>query len=173
MRVDRVRAQSLVSDAIGSTMDILPTVAGLTGAKLPSGVKLDGQDIWPLLSGKQKNHEREALLYFDNWDLQCARLGPWKLHVARYSSFIYGPAPVGGRQNLALRPPELYHLVDDPDESFDVSVKNPEIVKDILARIERLLPSFPAEVQKAWAETQKRETLPAEPGRLPRLRTPG
>ncbi|MBY0376005.1 MAG: sulfatase [Bryobacteraceae bacterium] len=164
--------KGMVSDAIGSTMDLLPTLAGLTGAKLPEK-PLDGKDIWPLLSGKQKSHDREVLLYFDNWELQCARLGRWKLHVARYSSFIYGPAPVGGRQNLALRPPELYNLVEDPDESFDVSGKHPEIVKDIQARIEKLLPGFPAEVRNAWAETQKRETMPAEPGRLPRMRPAG
>jgi arylsulfatase A-like enzyme len=162
----------MVSDAIGSTMDLLPTLAGLAGAKLPEK-RLDGKDIWPLLSGKQKSHDREVLLYFDNWELQCARLGPWKLHVARYSSFIYGPPPVGGRQNLALRPPELYNLIEDPDESFDVSGKHPEIVKDIQARVEKLLPGFPAEVRNAWPETQKRETMPAEPGRLPRMRPAG
>ncbi len=157
-----------VLEAIGSTMDILPTVAKLTGASLPAK-PLDGVDIWPLLSGQKKEHTREALLYFDNWDLQCARLGKWKLHVGRYNSFIYGPAPATGRVNLRLRPAELYNLAEDPDESFDVSMKYPEIVKDLEARIAKALPSFPEEVQKAWRDTEGRKTGPSEPGRLPRL----
>lgn len=160
--------KGLVSTAIGSTMDLLPTVAKLAGATAPAA--LDGVDLWPILTGKAKDHTREALLYFDGWELQCARLGPWKLHVARHDSFIYGPAPAAGRKNLALRPPELYHLWEDPDESYDVADKNPEVVKDILARIERLLPGFPEEVRKAWADTRARQTMPSEPGRLPRFK---
>ena len=161
-------AKGLVSTAVGSTMDLVPTIAKLTGAAMPAK-PVDGVDLMPILSGKQKDHTREALLYFDGWDLQCARLGPWKLHVARYDSFIYGPAPAAGRKNLALRPPELYNLMEDADESYDVAAKNPEVVKDLLARIERLLPGFPEEVRKAWADTQGRKTLPSEPGRLPRF----
>jgi arylsulfatase A len=59
---------------VASTMDILPTVAKLCGAALPAN-PLDGIDIWPLLSGKSQQLEREALLFFDNWNLQCARWG--------------------------------------------------------------------------------------------------
>jgi len=157
-----------VLDAIGSTLDLLPTLTQLAGAKLPAK-PLDGVDIWPLLSGQKKDHSREALLYFDNWDLQCARLGPWKLHVGRYNSFIYGPAPATGRVNLRLRPAELYNLANDPDESFDVAAKFPDIVRDLEARIAKALPTFPEEVQKAWRDTDARGTGPSEPGRLPRL----
>ena len=156
-----------VLDAIGSTLDLMPTLAKLTGATLPSK-PLDGVDLWPLLAGQKKDHAREALLYFDNWDLQCARLGHWKLHVGRYNTFIYGPVPAVGRMNLRLRPAELYHLASDPDESFDVAAKHPEIVRDLEARIARALPTFPEEVQKAWRDTDSRETAPSEPGRLPR-----
>ncbi len=158
-----------VLDAIGSTLDMMPTLARLAGAKLPTKA-LDGVDIWPLLSGQKKDHTREALLYFDNWDLQCVRLGKWKLHVGRYNSFIYGPVPATGRVNLRLRPAELYNLATDPDESFDVAAKNPEIVRDLEARIAKALPSFPDEVQKAWRETEGRQTTPGEPGRLPRVK---
>ncbi len=156
-----------VVDAIGSTMDLMPTLARLSGATLPTK-PLDGVDIWPLLSGQKRDHTREALLYFDNWELQCARLGNWKLHVGRYNAFIYGPVPAAGRMNLRLRPAELFNLATDPDESFNVAAKFPEVVRDLEARISRALPSFPEEVQKSWRETDARETGPSEPGRLPR-----
>jgi len=55
-------------------MDIFPTVVKLCGAVLPPN-PLDGIDIWPLLTGRSQMLEREVLLYFDNWNLQCARGG--------------------------------------------------------------------------------------------------
>ncbi|MBM3724219.1 MAG: sulfatase [Acidobacteria bacterium] len=155
-----------VVDTPGSTLDMVPTVAALTGARLPAK-PLDGLNIWPLLSGKGAAPERGTLLYFDNVHLQCARLRNWKLHVARYNSYVYGPIPAGGRINLPLNPPELYNLVDDPDESADVADKNPEVVREIMARMEEAVTTFPADIQKAWTETRARKTRLAEPGRLP------
>jgi len=163
----RIQAGRVVN-AVGSTMDILPTVAKLCGAALPSS-PLDGSDIWPLLNGTSKSIEREALLYFDNWNVQCARWKRWKLHFARYNSFAYGPAPAGGRMNLPLNPPELYDIESDPDESYDVAAERPEVVKEILARVERLIPSFPREVVDAWQATRARQTKSSATGALPRL----
>jgi len=154
---------------VSGTIDILPTLAKLTGAPLPK-LPLDGIDIWPLLSGERPSLEREALLYFDGWNLQCARLGRWKLHFARYNSAVYSPAPASGRLNLPLKHPELYDIESDPDESYDAADKNPQIVAEILAHVERLLPSFPTEVTKAWEETQGRKVEDIPAGAYPRLR---
>ena len=143
-----------VSDSIVSAMDIVPTVAGLCGiSALPKPV--DGIDLWPLLSGAVKAVERpEVLLYFDNVNLQCARWKQWKLHLARYNNVTYSPAPVGGRKSFPLVAAELYNLSEDPAESYDVAEENPGVVKEMLARIEKLMPGFPADIAKAW-ENQK------------------
>jgi arylsulfatase len=146
-----------VCDGLASTMDILPTIAKLCGAEMPS-LPLDGIDIWPLLSGKKASMEREALLYFDNVYLQCARLGNYKLHIARYNSQVYSPAPQGGRVNLPLPRPELYDLASDPDESYDIAPERPEVVKQIQDRIDRLIAGFPEDIRKAHAETFRKKT---------------
>jgi arylsulfatase len=151
-----------VCNGLASMLDILPTVARLCGAALPSK-PLDGIDIWPLLAGQKESIEREVLLYFDNWDLQCARWMNWKLHIARHNTAAYAPAPPGGRFSFTLARPELYNLASDPDESYDVAAGNPQIVAEIERRIQALLPSFPAEVQKAWAEQQARKSAPNVP----------
>ncbi|MBL8231626.1 MAG: sulfatase [Bryobacterales bacterium] len=156
-----------VCNGLASTMDVLPSVAKLCGAALPSK-PLDGIDIWPMLSGAKPSIEREALLYFDNVHLQCARLGNHKLHVARYNSQVYSPPPAGGRMNLPLPKPELYDLSNDPDESYDIAPERPAIVKDIQARIERLLPTFPEEIQKAYAATATKKTG-GQTGTFPRV----
>jgi arylsulfatase len=143
-----------VCPGVSSTMDILPTVARLCDAPLPKA-PLDGIDIWPLLSGQKEDIEREALLYFDDWNVQCARRGRWKLHITRYPNVTYSPAPPGGRVNMPIRP-ELYDMVNDPDESYDVAAEHPEIVKDLQSRIDRLMEGFPEDARKAYAETKAR-----------------
>lgn len=162
----RIPANRMVR-GIGSLMDVLPTVAGLTGAQLPAK-SLDGIDIWPLMTGNRESIDREMLLYFDNLHVQCARQGRWKLHVARYNSAVYSPAPQGGRHNLALPAPELYDMENDPDESYDVAPENPEVVRSMQARIETLIATFPPEIQKAYAETKAQPVGKTPVGQHPR-----
>ena len=157
-----------VCRGVAGTVDILPTFAALTGAALPK-LPLDGIDIWPLLTGRKQELEREALLYFDNWNVQCARWRRWKLHLARYNAMAYSPAPPGGRINMFLHPPELYDLENDPDESYDVAPENSGIVEEIRGRVERLVAGFPEEVRKAYAESQALKTAPTAIGAVPRL----
>jgi arylsulfatase len=158
-----------VCKGVSSTMDILPTLARLCGAALPPKA-LDGIDIWPMLSGQKQEIEREALLYFDDWHVQCARWGKWKLHFTRYNAAPYNPAPPGGRINLPLPRPELYNLERDQDESYDVAPENPEVVKEILRRIEHLIEGFPEEVKKAYQETRSKQVDVSNVGQVPRLK---
>lgn len=156
-----------VCHGLTSMMDVLPTVARLCNVPLPKN-PVDGIDIWPLLSGQKSELEREAVLYFDNVYLQCARWGNWKLHIARYNSVSYSPSPQGGRLNLPLAPPELYALANDPDESYDVAAEHPKIVAEIEARIDRLMAGFPEEIRKAHEATKARRVAPYAAGALPR-----
>jgi arylsulfatase A len=155
-----------VSNAMTTAMDILPTVARLCGAALPSK-PLDGVDIWPVLSDQQDTVDRDIFFYFDSWDLQCARLGPWKLHVSRYNDFAFSPDPPGGRINLPLVNPELYNLETDPDESYDVAADHPDVVADILARIKAAIPTFPPDVVNSWTVTMSQQVWGTPAGALP------
>jgi arylsulfatase len=151
-----------VSNAVASMMDIFPTVAKLCGGATPAK-PLDGIDIWPLLHGDKESIERAPLLYFDNWDLQCARWMSWKLHIQRHNTAAYTPAPPGGRHSFLLPKPELYNLALDPDESYDVASENAEVVARIQSQVAEMLKSFPDPVQKAWADAQSRKTSPDTP----------
>jgi arylsulfatase A len=158
-----------VCKGVAGTVDILPTIARLCDAKLPSK-PLDGIDIWPLFSGQKLSLEREALLYFDDWNVQCARWGKWKLHFMRYNAPPYVPAPPGGRMNLPLPAPELYDLESDSNESYDVAPENPKIVAEIQRRVEKLLEGFPDEVGKAYRETKALQIEISNAGQVPRLK---
>jgi arylsulfatase len=160
-----------VSNALISMMDFFPTIASLTGARLPDR-PLDGVNAWPVFSGAADKVDRDILLYFDYWNLQAARHGRWKIHVARHNSDTYQPPPAEGRLNLKLPNPELYDMELDPDESYDVADKHPEVVRDLVARIDAKLTGFPEEVQKAWAETQARPSFHYTPGTRPQTKDP-
>jgi arylsulfatase A len=159
-------AKGRVVNGVTSTMDILPTVAALTETPLPNRL-IDGVNILDLLEGRKQEVEREALLMFDGWHLQCARWKQWKLHLSRWNTFAYSPVPSAGRVNLRLDPPELYDVSRDVDESYDCAAENPKIVKEIEDRILRLLAGFPMPVSEAWAQTMKMKERAHEPGRLP------
>ena len=69
---------------------------------------------------------------------------------------------------MPLKSPELYDLIADPDESYDVAAQHPRVVSDIQARIERLIAGFPDDIRKAYAETKARTTGTSATGALPR-----
>ncbi len=101
------------SDEITSMMDILPTFVTLAGGKIPRDRKLDGGDIWPILSGKENaKSPYDAFYYYRGLKLQAVRQGPWKLHLVKG---------------------ELYHLEDDISESKNVAKANPHIVEKLRA----------------------------------------
>jgi arylsulfatase A len=156
-------------DAVASLLDVFPTVVKLTSGTLPDK-PIDGVDLWPLLTGTEQATDRPPLLYFDNWDLQCARWKQWKLHVARHNTDPYDGSPaVGGRHSFVLPKPELYDLGKDPQESYDVASDHPDVVASIGEQVDKLLREFPEPVQKAWAEAKARKANPYWPaGARPR-----
>jgi len=112
------------TEAFGTLMDLLPTVAGLAGAELPLDVTLDGEDLSGVLMKNEPG--REPLIYF--WfrsRVRAVRQGPWKLHV------IVNEPSNGTRKPTKLDKPQLYHLPDDPGERLDLAADNPEIVRQL------------------------------------------
>ncbi len=159
--------ENKMCQGVGSVMDILPTLAGLCGVPAPAN-PADGIDIWPMISARKPELERDALLMFDGIHLQCARWKQWKLHVARYNSAVYSPAPAGGRIHLPLPAPELYDVVNDPDESYDCAPEHAEIVAQIRSRIDRLMGGFPENIRKDYEQTKSRQVKPTAAGNFPR-----
>jgi arylsulfatase A-like enzyme len=155
-----------VSDAMATTMDILPTIANLTGASFPAK-PLDGIDIWPLFTGLQTGLTREVFLYFNDYHVQCARLGRWKLHLARFNVPMYTPAPSRGRQNLPLPRPELYDMVGDPEEGYDRAQRNSAIVSEIRTQVDRLIRTFPDDVVAVYNRTMTKKVEETPAGALP------
>jgi arylsulfatase A-like enzyme len=146
------------------TIDLLPTVARLVGARLPSH-PIDGKDIWPLMSGEPgARSPQEAYYFYWGNELQAVRMGNWKLHFPHtYRTLAGRPGGTGGtpapyeeaRIDLAL-----FDLAADVGESRNVAAQHPDVVK----RMRELAEKMRAELGDS-ATGQKGSGV-REPGRL-------
>ena len=108
---------------LASTIDLLPTVAELADAPLPTG-KIDGHDIRPLLFGDDNARSpHKAFYYFQTDQLQAVRSGPWKLFVP-LKSFQRHPHFRKGESSQPL----LFNVVTDIASENNVAAQHPEIV---------------------------------------------
>lgn len=129
-------------DEMAMTIDILPTVCKLTGAKLPKG-KIDGKDIWPLLAGeKGAKTPHEALYFYWNTKLHAVRSGNWKLYFPHaYRTLDGAPGGKDGKPAVyktAQCGLELYNLETDLSERTNVAAQHPEIVERLQALAEKM-----------------------------------
>jgi len=121
-----------VSREIVTAMDILPTVADVTGAEVTA--KLDGKNIWPLMSGaKGAKSPHDAFYYYWHRELHAVRSGKWKLH---FQHFYTRPNPGGkdgkpGNFSTEETGVELYDLDKDIGEKVNLASMHPDVVKKL------------------------------------------
>jgi arylsulfatase A-like enzyme len=97
-------------------LDILPTAVVAAGGKVDPAWKLDGLDLMPYLTGKDKGNPHETI-YWRFGPQWAIRHGDWKLVVSRIDN----------------HKPRLINLADDIAEANDLSAKHPEKVKQLTA----------------------------------------
>ena len=131
----QIPAGKVCAEPVG-TIDILPTVAGLTGAALP--VKpFDGKDIAALLRGEAgaKTPHQSLVFYYGNHELQALRSGKWKLILPHTYRTIEsaGADGLAGKHGKATAGLELYDLEKDPGETKDLASTEPAILQQLKA----------------------------------------
>lgn len=147
-------------DEVAASIDLLPTVAFLTGAELPER-KIDGKNIWPLLAGHaQARTPHEAYYYYWGRELHAVRRGPWKLHFPHeYRTLAGQPGKDGkpGPYKTAKCGLELYNLQEDISESRNVISQHPDVVR----QLEALAAKVRTELGDALTATRGTEVRPA------------
>ena len=95
-----------------TAIDLLPTLAHLSGGRMPEDQTVDGFDLAPLLLGEPDAHTPRRTLYslygLNQRRLQSMRDGPWKLHLSA--------------------PPQLYDLSVDIGETNNLAAGQPDVV---------------------------------------------
>ena len=118
------------------TIDLLPTIAELIGAKLPDH-RIDGKSVWPLFTNDEAKSPHEAYYLYYGKQLQAVREGKWKLHFPHgYRTMAAKPGGTGGiptNYSQAKIGLALFDLEKDVGESKDLSKEHPEIVKRLSA----------------------------------------
>ena len=139
---DQIPAET-VTNQLAATIDILPTIAKITGAPLPKN-PIDGVNIQSILIGDKNAVPRTNYFYYYTGDLIAVREGNMKLVFPHsYRSYDgYEPGRDGypavyqgvlgkyatGKSELAL-----YDLDRDMGETNNILSKYPDIVKTLQA----------------------------------------
>ena len=107
-----------VVDAPLDMVDVMPTLLALAGAKGDPDHPFDGKDMWATIADGAPSPHDDILINVEAFR-GAVRKGDWKLI------------------KIALLPgkTQLFNLAKDPSETTDVAAENPEIVKDLEARL--------------------------------------
>jgi arylsulfatase A len=163
----RVPAGATCSE-FASTIDLLPTIARLIGAELPTH-RIDGLDITPLLLGEAGATSPHELFccYYEAGRLHAVRDARFKLVFAHgYRSLQGRPGGKGGmpaNYGKATIAESLFDLRADPGETTDVQDRFP----DDLARLRRLADRAREDLgdkERGMAGTGRREPGRLQPG---------
>lgn len=105
-------ASHKVSNALTYFPDFMPTLAAITGAKMPTG--MNGQNILPLLQGKSLSTTDRKLYWEFPGNSQAVRWGKWKAIRTKWTSSL-----------------ELYDLSTDLSEKNNVAAVHPDVIAQI------------------------------------------
>ncbi len=133
---EKVKANSRLEQAICS-VDILPTIAHLSGADLPPN-DIDGCNMWPLIIGEdgaRNPHDYYPLSTGNKLEGVVSGDGRWKLHLPHdYREIVkLGADGIPGnsvKKHIGL---SLFDLKNDPRESQNVINEHPEVAKKLEA----------------------------------------
>lgn len=134
-----------VCNELTSTIDILPTIAAITGAELPS-VQIDGKNILPLMKNESSAvTAHEAFYFYYGNELQAVRSGKWKLHFPHSYIDVAKAGNDGARGMIENKDMKLslYNLETDIQEENNIADQHPEIVE----RLTKLAEEFDAELK--------------------------
>jgi arylsulfatase A len=136
-----------VCHELTGTIDVLPTIAAITGKSLPTENKIDGMDVSALWMGKSEQSPRtEFVHYTAQGEVEGIRQGDWKLLVKKQ-----------GRRNQAnpstnAPPPQvmLFDLSRDLGEQTNLADEHPDIVTRLQQRMEAIDAEITENARQPW-----------------------
>ncbi|MCG8305825.1 MAG: sulfatase [Cytophagales bacterium] len=127
----------IVCNQLASSIDLFPTLASIVDGKLPDH-KIDGVNIMELWKGNFASKPRKELYYYyGKNNLNAVRTGNWKLvfpHAYQsYEATVPANDGRGGRRiKMQVDSLELYNLMRDPGERYNVIDLYPEVVARLI-----------------------------------------
>jgi arylsulfatase A len=146
MRGPGIPAGTVCNELTG-TIDILPSIAAITGTHLPEGRKIDGIDasgLWK--ASADKSPRKEFVHYTSNGRLEGIRQGNWKL-------LVKVPRPRRNQnQKAATKPAQilLFDLSKDVGEQNNLAEQHPEVVTKLRARMVAIDKEISENARNPW-----------------------
>ena len=137
-----------VCDELTGTIDLLPTIAAITGKPLPEGKKIDGLDVTGLWKGTvEESPRKEFVHYTSRGEVEGLRQGNWKLLVKKPRA----PRNRGKSKGTAKSPEILlFDLDKDVGEKNNVAKQHPEVAARLKARMEALDAEITRNARAPW-----------------------
>lgn len=116
-----------VVTASGTSLDLLPTIAAMTGATLPADRALNGADISGVLTaGDTAAADGRPIFFYREGEVNAVRLGDYKAHFFSQSAYSRDS------RREQHDPPLLYNVAIDPGENFNIAASHPDIVAEMI-----------------------------------------
>jgi arylsulfatase A-like enzyme len=146
-----------ISNQMMTMMDYFPTLTAAAGIPPGNALPFDGKNLWPsILSGKVE--PRDDIFF----SVETARTLRYAVHHGEWKLVREIPEAGGAERNY------LFRIEEDPNETNDLAAKNPALVKDLAARIDKYRALHPKDgvregdkapagyqVPKLWAEAAR------------------
>ncbi|MHB8973653.1 MAG: sulfatase family protein [Pirellulaceae bacterium] len=136
------------SDQLACLTDWMATCAELLQVTLPANAGEDSVSLLPLLRGGDTAVREDVVIHSYCADILSVRKGPWKLALCagdgvegRWCNEKGVPQDLPDQEALQEgRPPlQLYDLEHDPGETRNLQAEHPEIVADLLERVDKYI----------------------------------
>lgn len=131
----KVKAGS-VNAQLGCLTDLMATAAELAGATVPRDAAEDSFSLAPaLLGSKPRTPVRDAVVHHSAQGLFAIRQGEWKLALGRGSWGFSSPQKITPQAGEPEG--ELYNLTQDPLETSNRYLQEPQVVQKLMAMLDR------------------------------------
>jgi len=122
-----------VINEMSMNIDLFSTCLNMAGVRIPHDRPIDGKNMLSMLKGESSS-PHDALYFYHGRKLEAVRTPKWKYHrVHKGWAHLYSPLP---------KKPMLIDLENDPNESYNVIDKYPEVA----AKMEELMKNWEADL---------------------------
>ena len=155
---------------VAGIIDLFPTICGLAGTAVPQDRKIDGKDIFGLMSKDGAKSPHDGLFIMGGPLIRAVRSGKWKLHIVDpQPGPVYngdpkkwidprGPDGVtliaqaeqalpdkypGVRTGDPAKAEMLFDMQADPSEQKDVAAQHPDVVAQLKAMFKKIESEVP------------------------------
>ena len=167
----------ITNKSLSSCTDLMPTFAKIVDIEIPKGIKIDGRDMLPILTGRKTKTQHEFVIGMKRDLIASIHAGKWKLHTQK-PGYYTAPKEANSKSRLARLPdgstiiapinqPDafdfpglttgdrsksamLFNTEEDPGEQQDLSKLYPEEVKRLQEYYSKIAREVkPTEIPKA------------------------